>query len=106
MCQALGAGAPPAPPPDIDPHRVAYTTVEAIGGLAWEVTFRESSAAAVPALVRLLKAGMGMGGNSFSGGGGGLSAGAKEEERKQCWAGRAWQILSAPSSNASWTLVS
>jgi hypothetical protein len=68
-------------------HQVAYTTVEAIGGLAWEVTFRDSSAAAVPALVRLLKAGMGMSGDRIGGSGGGMSAGAKVKERKQCWVG-------------------
>jgi hypothetical protein len=38
----------PPPSPDIDPHRVAYTAVECIGGLAVELNLRHSCAAAVP----------------------------------------------------------
>lgn len=87
------------PVPNIDPHRVAYTAVEAIGGLAWEYDFREACAAAVPVLVRLLRAGMnsaGIPGGSVSatltpeqgarsGSGVGSGRGMTEDDRKISW---------------------
>jgi hypothetical protein len=42
--------------PEIDPHRSLYTTVEAIGGLAYEREHRETCVQAVPTLARLLRA--------------------------------------------------